>query len=103
MRIANNGRDAANMMEDMMRTDVSAEAKQLRMPVLVIHRRGDQLVPFEAGGRDLAALIPQADLMLLDGKNHGISPDEPEARILDDAVLDFFAADVDPASPVASP
>ncbi len=103
LRIANNGRDAANMMEDMMRTDVSAEAKQLRMPVLVIHRRGDQLVPFEAGGRDLAALIPQADLMLLDGKNHGISPDEPEARILDDAVLDFFAADVDRASPVASP
>lgn len=103
LRIANNGRDSANMMEDMMRTDASADAKQLRMPVLVAHRRGDQLVPFDAGGRDLASLIPQADLMLMDGANHGISPDEPEARILDDAVLEFFAADVDASAPVAAP
>lgn len=100
--ISNNGRDAANMMDDMIQTDASADARRLRMPVLIIHRRGDQLVPFEAGGRDLASLIPQSELVLLDGQNHGISPDEPEARLLDDAVLQFFAGDVD-ASPVAAP
>lgn len=42
---------------------------ELALPTLVIHRRGDTIVPFERG-RELAARIPGARLVALDGRNH---------------------------------
>lgn len=49
--------------------DVRAEAARLRVPVLILHSRGDRMVP-PALGRELAALIPGARLVELDGSNH---------------------------------
>ena len=49
--------------------DVSAIARRLTVPTLVLHAVGDRGVPFEEG-RLLAGLIPTARLVPLDSRNH---------------------------------
>ncbi len=56
--------------------DVSAAATTLTVPTLVLHAVADQAVPFEEGRR-LAALIPGARFVPLDGRNHILLADEP--------------------------
>src|SRR3990172_3587737 len=48
---------AVGLMMGLPSIDVRDLLPQLKMPTLVIHRRGDGAVPFEFG-RELAALIP---------------------------------------------
>jgi class 3 adenylate cyclase len=55
----------------------------------VVHCRGDAIVPFEAG-RELAAGIPGARFLPLDGRNHAILPNEPTAEALGKAVEEFL-------------
>ncbi len=56
--------------------DVQAIARQVTAPTLVLHARGDAVVPFEEGRR-LAALIPGARLVPLDSQNHILLDGEP--------------------------
>jgi pimeloyl-ACP methyl ester carboxylesterase len=49
--------------------DVTAVARQVRTPTLVLHSIGDRGVPFEEGRR-LAGLVPGARFVALDSKNH---------------------------------
>jgi DNA-binding CsgD family transcriptional regulator len=42
---------------------------EVRAPTLVVHRRGDRAIPYELG-RELAAGIPTATLIPLDGSDH---------------------------------
>jgi len=60
---------AAALMELIWDTDVSESATRLDAPTLVVHRRGDRAIRFVAGER-LAALVPDADLVQLDGDAH---------------------------------
>jgi pimeloyl-ACP methyl ester carboxylesterase/DNA-binding winged helix-turn-helix (wHTH) protein len=55
------------------RLDVRAEAARLRVPALVLHCRGDRMVPLHAG-RALAAAIPGARWIELEGDNHLVIP-----------------------------
>ncbi len=72
-------------------------------PALVIHRRGDAVVPFERG-RELAAGIPGARFLPLDGRNHAPLPGEPVLAVLWKAVDEFLgpAEAPDPAPPAPS-
>ncbi len=56
--------------------DVVDLLPQIKVPTLVLHCRDDGIVPFEEGRR-LAALIPDARFVALDGRNHLILEDEP--------------------------
>jgi pimeloyl-ACP methyl ester carboxylesterase/DNA-binding CsgD family transcriptional regulator len=56
--------------------DVIDVARQVNVPTLVFHVRQDNLIPFKKG-RELAALIPGAQFIPLDGKNHILLEDEP--------------------------
>lgn len=49
--------------------DVTPVLGSIQCPALVVHKRGDQLVPVELG-RELAAGIPGARLVELDGADH---------------------------------
>jgi pimeloyl-ACP methyl ester carboxylesterase len=60
----------------MHRTDVRALAPLVTVPTLVIHARGDAGVPFEEG-RLLASLIPNAQFVALESKNHLLTENEP--------------------------
>lgn len=72
--------------------DVRAEAPKVRSPALVFHVRGDAMVPFEAGRR-LAAAIPNARFLPLEGKNHILRPDEPAWPTFRAALNEFLSGD----------
>lgn len=69
--------------------DVREAARQLRIPTLVLHSRGDRRVPFEAG-MELAGLIPGAKFVALESKNHLILEHEPAAAKLFEEVAAFL-------------
>lgn len=52
-----------------LHSDVADLAAHLQVPTTVIHRRADVALPAELG-RELAALIPGADFVPLEGDNH---------------------------------
>ncbi len=60
--------------------DVSDLLSQVRVPTLVLHGRGDLVVPFEEG-RALAAGISGARFVPLESPNHILLEDEPAWRV----------------------
>ncbi|KQP14701.1 alpha/beta fold hydrolase [Pseudorhodoferax sp. Leaf267] len=75
-RLTASPEDAARTLAAFHAIDVTHEAAQLRVPTLVLHARGDARVPFEEG-RLLAALIPGAQFVSLDSRNHVLLETEP--------------------------
>jgi DNA-binding winged helix-turn-helix (wHTH) protein/pimeloyl-ACP methyl ester carboxylesterase len=71
------------------RDDLAPILPTVLVPTLVIHRRGDH-VPF-SGGRELAAKIPGARLLALEGCNH-LPATHEEAVELISPVVGFLAA-----------
>jgi pimeloyl-ACP methyl ester carboxylesterase/DNA-binding CsgD family transcriptional regulator len=81
--------------------DVMAEAPLVAAPTLVAHARDDAVVPFDAGAR-LAAAIPGAMFVPLEGRNHILLEREPAWRVFLDALHGFLpVARAD--APVAAP
>ena len=72
--------------------DIRAEVGKLRVPTLVFHVRGDAMVPFEAGRR-LAAAIPNARFVPLEGKNHILLANERAWQTFRTELSNFLAAD----------
>src|SRR3972149_5680012 len=70
--------------------DLAALLPKVTAPTLVIHRRGDAIVPFELG-REIAAGIPGARFLPLDGRNHALLADAdlPVMAIMAKAIADF--------------
>jgi len=67
---------AARYFEAAGQLDVRELLPQIKVPTLVLHSRGDAMVPIEAG-RLLAAAIPGARFVALPGQNHMLLEDEP--------------------------
>jgi pimeloyl-ACP methyl ester carboxylesterase/DNA-binding winged helix-turn-helix (wHTH) protein len=70
--------------------DVRTEAAEVRSPALVLHARGDAMIPFEFG-RQLAALIPGARFAPLDSRNHVLLETEPAWSRFVDEVRAFLS------------
>ncbi len=62
-------KNAFRIMQAVADLDVRDKLPKVSQPTLVVHCRGDAVVPFEAG-RQLAAHIPGAQFLPLDGNNH---------------------------------
>jgi pimeloyl-ACP methyl ester carboxylesterase/DNA-binding CsgD family transcriptional regulator len=60
---------AADLLGLTFATDVRETLADVRVPTLVVHRRGDRAIRL-AAGEQLAALIPNAELIVLDGDAH---------------------------------
>jgi hypothetical protein len=71
---------------------------RVQAETLIIHRREDRLMPFEAGRR-LAAGLPQTRFMTLEGKAH---PPWVDGRAIADIVHSFLAGE-DPLAAASSP
>ena len=71
---------AAGYLEAVYEVDVTDLLARVGAPALVLHYRGDRLVPF-AGGRQLATGLPDARFVPLDGAFH-----LPDAADLDRVV-----------------
>jgi pimeloyl-ACP methyl ester carboxylesterase/DNA-binding winged helix-turn-helix (wHTH) protein len=83
-------RTAASMI------DVTDLAPRVRVPTLVIHASGDAAVPFDQG-RLLAALIPGAQFVSLEGRNHVLLEDEPAWPRFLEEVRRFLGEEAEPA------
>ncbi len=70
------GEIAARIYAASGETDVTALLPQVRVPTLVLHARDDARVPFDAGRR-MAAGIPGARFVPLEGRNHLFLETEP--------------------------
>lgn len=73
--------------------DASEYLPQITIPTLVVHRRDDRAIPF-ALGRDLAARIPGARFVALDGAEH--FPWRGDVGAVTDAVIAFLGGPVEP-------
>jgi DNA-binding NarL/FixJ family response regulator len=70
--------------------DVTALLPQLRCPVLVLHARRDDLVPFSQG-QLLAQRIEGSRFVALDSANHDLLADEPAWPVLAEAIRTFLS------------
>lgn len=80
---------AARLLEGIYEADVAEDCTRVRAPVLVVHRRGDRAIPASAG-RELAARIPRARLVMHEGKVH--LPWLGDSDTLLDTLEEFFDA-----------
>jgi pimeloyl-ACP methyl ester carboxylesterase len=71
------------------KTDVRELLPHVRVPTLVAHARNDAMVSF-AAGRALAAAIPGARFLALEGSNHVLVSGEPAWARFRDAALAFL-------------
>ena len=92
MRISLPPENAVRLEREMHRVDVRDAARQVAAPTLITHSRGDEAVPFQEG-RLLASLIPQAQFVALDSKNHLVTKQEPAWAKLTEAMRSFLGAD----------
>ena len=75
-RITTSPENAARIRQAVEDVDVTDLLPQVRVPTLVLHCRNDAAVPFDEG-RFIAAGIPGARLVALEGRNHLILESEP--------------------------
>jgi pimeloyl-ACP methyl ester carboxylesterase len=75
-RITVSPETAARIIETTDEMDITALLPQVTVPTLVMHARDDARVPFEAGRR-MAAGIPGARFVPLQGRNHLFLETEP--------------------------
>jgi DNA-binding CsgD family transcriptional regulator len=66
--------------------DVTADARRVRCPALVLHRRDATVVPLEVS-EELAATLPHGELRILDGSTATLFFEQPEVVI--DAIVGF--------------
>ena len=77
-RASATGDVAASLLEMFYRSDVADLLPMVRVPTLVAHRRGGRAVRFDLG-RELASLIPGAQLAALDGRMQPIYAEGADA------------------------
>ena len=77
---------AARLLEHTWSMDVRGSLADVTPPTLVVHNRDDQVIPATAG-EELAALLPDARLHLLDGNEH--DPFIRDAGSVVEAILAF--------------
>lgn len=75
-RVSASPENAVRFRQVAGNVDVSDILASVQVPTLVLHAKGDLRVPFDQG-RQLAAGIPGARLVPLDGANHILLEDEP--------------------------
>ncbi|MBP2706790.1 alpha/beta fold hydrolase [Microbispora sp. RL4-1S] len=68
--------NGVRFLEEFARIDVSGIAHRVSCPTLILHSRDDARVPAAQAG-ELAALIPDSRLVLLDSRNHLLTASEP--------------------------
>jgi pimeloyl-ACP methyl ester carboxylesterase len=85
--------NAVCLRDVAMNVDVSELLDRISIPTLVLHCKGDGVVPFEAGRR-MAASIRNARFVALEGDNHLILENEPAWPRFLDVIRNFLASDV---------
>jgi len=91
-KITTSAENAARIREACDWIDVTELLPQVEVPTLVLHCRDDAVQPFDEGRR-IAAMIPGARFVALEGRNHLILEHEPAWTRFRQEVEDFLGAD----------
>ncbi len=83
--------NAVRFLEEFARIDVSDIAPTVGCPTLILHSRDDVRVP-AAQAVELASLIPDGELAMLDSSNHLLSATEPAWQEFLGRIDGFLAA-----------
>ncbi|SFL51185.1 alpha/beta fold hydrolase [Geodermatophilus ruber] len=70
------------------RTDFRGDLGTITLPTLVIHGDSDAIVPFEVSGKRSHELLPNSELVVIEGGPHGINVSHAEQ--FNRALLDFL-------------
>ena len=89
---------AARLYEARGNIDVVELATHVAVRTLVVHARDDRVVPLDEG-RSLGALIPGAQLVILESSNHILLSDEPAWNTFLSEVHGFLGTVRTPATP----
>lgn len=81
--------NAASIQLAIDSIDITAELSDIEAPTLVFHVREDARAPFEEGRR-MAAGIPNARFIPLEGRNHVMLGDDPSLKRFLDEVAEFL-------------
>ena len=82
---------AADLLQLRGEVDIVHLLGQVRVPTLVVHAAEDNVVP-TAEGRLMASMIPGAQFVELQSKNHILLEHEPAWTRFQEAVLEFLGA-----------
>jgi len=93
-RVATSTENAIAFREARYGIDVRDVLPDLDLPTLVIQGKDERVNPFE-GSRELATLIPGAQLTALDTANHILLADEPAWPVFVSEVRKFLAPDAE--------
>lgn len=94
-RVSTSGDTVARMLGMLHRIDVRGLAPQVSAPTLVTHARSDARIPFEEG-RLLASLIPGAQLVPLQTRNHILLASDPAFAAFFAALREFLGGEAAP-------
>ena len=89
-RISTSPENAVRIRDAVENFDVLQDLAKVTVPTLVLHCRDDGIVPFEEGRR-MAAMIPGAQFVALEGRNHLILENEPALPRFFEEVRAFLA------------
>ncbi len=101
-RVSTSPENAAGFLTQLAQIDATDLLPQVKVPTLVIHRRGDTAAPFDRG-RELASLIPDARFLPLEGRNHAFLPGEAELETYLEAIGNFLREGQPEAAAAAEP
>jgi RNA polymerase sigma factor (sigma-70 family) len=89
---SSSGEMAARLWRSRTKIEVSATARRITQPALVLHARQDRAVPYEEGRR-LASLLPDARFVTLETDNHILQEGEPAWEAFLSGVRAFLGDD----------
>jgi pimeloyl-ACP methyl ester carboxylesterase/DNA-binding CsgD family transcriptional regulator len=101
LRLTTSPANAVAIMRTFHRADVRDIVSKVACPTLVLHSRGDCIIPFD-WGRAVAAQIPAARFLPLESRNHVLVDTEPAWPQLVEAIEDFLPASPDRAGVAAA-
>jgi pimeloyl-ACP methyl ester carboxylesterase/DNA-binding CsgD family transcriptional regulator len=88
--------NVVGLLTAYFQSDALAAVAKIRCPTLVLHARGDPMIPVEEG-RLIASLVPGARFVPLDSRNHIVLETEPAWQDFAQALRDFL-----PSSPASA-
>jgi pimeloyl-ACP methyl ester carboxylesterase len=89
LRLTSSSDNTIKLIRAYWQADVRKVASNVCCPALVLHARGDAIIPFEEG-RLVARLIPGARFVPLESRNHVLLATEPAWQQMVAALEDFL-------------
>jgi pimeloyl-ACP methyl ester carboxylesterase/DNA-binding CsgD family transcriptional regulator len=82
---------AVRLYDALAEADATELLARVAAPTLVLHARGDLVVPFKEGRR-IAAAVPSARLITLESRNHILLENEPAWQVFVREVSEFLGS-----------